>query len=62
VNWDLIVAIVGAAVTGTWVLSRGLGRIESALARHVGEDDERHKDHDRRIVRIEDWKDKHGRR
>lgn len=57
--------LAGAAVTiigATWALRSKLSDIETVLVGHVERDDERHKDHSSRIVRLEDWKDRNGRR
>jgi len=56
--------LIGFAVTAigaTWVLRSKLSDIEKALVGHVERDDERHKNHNERIVSLEEWRNHHRR-
>lgn len=55
-NWDLIVTIGLAAGGAVWAVRGKLSDIERALHGHVERSDERHRDHDTRIVRLEDYR------
>jgi hypothetical protein len=55
-NTDIIVTIAIAAIGATWLIRSKLGDLEQALFRHADLDQQRHEDHDRRIIKLEEYR------
>ena len=53
-----VITIVGVATSATWVLTRALSKIETALSSHVAEDKAVQSNHEARIIRLEGRKGK----
>jgi len=53
-----LVAILGAVIGATWVLSRALSKIETALSGHVSKDTAEHKALDARVIKLEKRRDR----